>query len=135
MCKVESMFSKSSTQINFADWLKSFTGDSISGVARAIGVNRANLNQQVLHGVIPADRVIAIAHAYGRSPVAALRETGYLDHASDESLADRLDRAMRILTQVRDEIDAANHVTRLPTAASGAPDEPEMGDDGYAPEP
>ena len=60
-------------------WFEELT-QSASGRAAAdlAGISPATMNRQLARNVLSAETVISLARAYGRSPVRALLETGYL---------------------------------------------------------
>lgn len=60
-------------------WFNRVTGGASGRSAGAAAdVSSATLNRQLARGALTPDMVIAIARGYGRSPVTALVETGYL---------------------------------------------------------
>lgn len=61
-------------------WLNTLTGgDSITAVARKIGMNRSTLYRRLTKEAhLTAEDVIAIARAYRQNPLIALTATGYL---------------------------------------------------------
>lgn len=63
------------------EWLSHTCGDdSISAIARKIGVPQRTLANHVNTGELTAPEVISIARAYGESPVFALEELGFLTY-------------------------------------------------------
>lgn len=86
-------------------WIKATTGNaSIRAIARTIDIPQRTLAAQVEGDRITPENVIAIAIAYGTSPVDALVDTGYLPAefaapvtlrgASEDDLADEVLRRM-----------------------------------------
>lgn len=61
------------------EWFENLTKNA-SGRAAAdlAGISPATVNRQLARNTLSAETVIALARAYGRSPVRALLETGYL---------------------------------------------------------
>lgn len=88
-----------------ATWIKTTTGNaSIRAIARTIDIPQRTLAAQVEDDRTTPENVIAIAIAYGTSPVDALVDTGYLPAeyaepvtlrgASEDDLADEVLRRM-----------------------------------------
>lgn len=86
-------------------WIRTTTGNSsIRAIARRVGIAQRTLAAQVEDDRITPENVIAIAIAYGTSPVDALVDTGYLPAeyaepvtlrgASEDDLADEVLRRM-----------------------------------------
>lgn len=61
------------------EWFENLTKNA-SGRAAAdlAGISPATMNRQLARNTLSAETVISLARAYGRSPVRALLETGYL---------------------------------------------------------
>lgn len=64
------------------EWLAAVThGASRRKIAETIGFPQSTFNRKVNQGHVESDAVIAIARAFGKSPVEALVKTGYLTAA------------------------------------------------------
>lgn len=73
-------------------WLElTIGGDSKTTAAKKAGIPASTLLTQARHGHLSVDTVLAIARAYGRAPVAALVETGFL--SVEEAAADTFSMA------------------------------------------
>lgn len=83
--------------MDYYQWMLDYTGDSLRGIARKLGVKGAsNLSKQA-RIYLSADRVIEIAHAYGKDPIEALRQTGHIKPAGkavDKTAAQLIDEAI-----------------------------------------
>lgn len=87
-----------------SEWVKEFTGDSLRGVARKLGLGASNLQRQ-LKAYLPADRVIEIANAYGKDPVRALKETGHIKDVQPLTPSELIEQAQELLTQAHRQLE------------------------------
>lgn len=146
---------------NHIEWLQSITDESGRAIAQRAGLSPATLNRQIKREEFTAESVIAIARAYGHSPVQALAKTCFITATEASGLtkseiADLLDDrdliallATRIKVgeptwdQPLDKAIDNSNVTELRSntgdddvapglyAANRRKLEPEEGDDGY----
>lgn len=140
---------------NHRDWFDSITGGaSKAEAARRTGIANSTLSHQYRHAAFSATSVIAIAKAYGKNPIRALLQTGYLsqdnvdamfsptpiDAFTDQQLVREL--ALRINSTPAhwegtfEEVFERNNVIDLPTKSNtSAKDVPPAWDsDGTMPE-
>lgn len=78
--------------MNISDWLETLPGAPVpTEVAQRAHLSKATLFRHIERGETTAENVIAIARAYGVSPVDALVELGFLtpEEATSERLAIR----------------------------------------------
>lgn len=69
------------------EWLKAIAGtDSARTISKKSGVPNRTVLNQMDKGTISAENVIKIAEGYGKSPVRALVNTGYLDEEWAQSV-------------------------------------------------
>lgn len=122
---------------NHRDWFDSITdGASKAEAARRTEIANSTLSHQYRHAAFSATSVIAIAKAYGKNPIRALLQTGYLtqdnidamfsptpiDAFTDQQLVREL--AFRINSTPThwegtfEEVFARNNVIDLPTKSN-----------------
>lgn len=83
------------------EWLKTVTSDSQRAVARALGIDHAQINRELTRG-LDADRVIQIAYAYNLDPVRALQDTGHLRlHTAGTTIDTLLDQVLHLAEEAK----------------------------------
>lgn len=78
--------------MNFTEWLETITTDSQADVAKAIGMSRRTLQNQ-LYGTPKIETIIKIADEYHSNPLVALVDLGYVEPHWLESLVGNLEAA------------------------------------------
>ena len=105
------------------EWVLTATGDSLRGVARALGMDSGQLSRESNKG-LDADRVIEISYAYGLNPVVELQKTGHLrPETNDETVDTILDRMLDLASQAKHHLEAQSDYGLV---ADNSPDEDEM---------
>ena len=115
------------------EWVLTATGDSLRGVARALGMDSGQLSRESNKG-LDADRVIEISYAYGLNPVVELQKTGHLrPETSDDTVDSILDRMLDLAEQAKNKLsnEPDPHVHPVVQddyglVADSSPDEDEM---------
>lgn len=110
-------------------WAREKTHDSLRGIARAIGVNEGNFSRQIKDG-LDADRVIAIARAYGLGVIPSLVETGHINpEEAPEVLNGQLNKALEDIVRVAQQMNQHDYGL----AADSSPEEGDGNPDDYLP--
>jgi len=93
-----------------ADWFSELpSSPSIRAASKKTGIQVTTLARQLNRGTIPAENVIKLCQAYGKSPITGLIETGYispqnfqksdiiayaLQHATNQQIANEFTRRL-----------------------------------------
>ena len=90
--------------MEFGEWLRKVTDDTIPVVARKVGLSPRTLQHQVRNDIMNIENVVKIAEAYSINPVRELIDLGYISSAW-EKIPD-IEGALRLATdsQLTDEI-------------------------------
>lgn len=140
-----------------SEWLHATTnGDSAREIGRRTGISFRTITSQITRNNISAENVIEIAAEYGRHPVRALVDCGYLGASyatttdpatalrmvSEEDLADEVLRRMKLdgeheaFTTPVSDLNARRPTPDVhpePYAAKRRKPEPSEGDDDFGP--
>lgn len=129
--------------MDYYQWMLDYTGDSLRGVTRRLGIKGAsNLGKQA-RIYLSADRVIEIANAYGKDPIEALRQTEHINPAgesTDKTVVQLIDEAIDTLQSAKaktaDSGPETGHVdqSRYSLVADTSPEETEEEVDWTDPE-
>ena len=90
--------------MNFGDWLKKITDDSIPAIAQKAGLSTRTLQHQVKNNTTNLENVIKIAEAYSVNPIRELIDLSYIDEIW--ARIPDIEGALRLAsdTQLTDEI-------------------------------
>lgn len=90
--------------MEFGEWLRKVTDDTIPVIARKVGLSPRTLQHQVRNDIMNIENVVKIAEAYSINPVRELINLGYISSAW-EKVPD-IEGALRLATdsQLTDEI-------------------------------
>lgn len=90
--------------MEFGEWLRKVTDDTIPVIARKVGLSPRTLQHQVRNDIMNIENVVKIAEAYSINPVRELIDLGYISSAW-EKVPD-IEGALRLATdsQLTDEI-------------------------------
>ena len=90
--------------MEFGEWLRKVTDDTIPVIARKVGLSPRTLQHQVRNDIMNIENVVKIAEAYSINPVRELIDLGYISSAW-EKVPD-IKGALRLATdsQLTDEI-------------------------------
>jgi len=98
------MVSYYTQSMEFGEWLRKVTDDTIPVIARKVGLSPRTLQYQVRNDIMNIENVVKIAEAYSINPVRELIDLGYISSAWEKVTA--IEGALRLATdsQLTDEI-------------------------------
>lgn len=115
---------------NHKDWFDKITNRASGrSAAERSGESPATVNRQLKAGIISPDLVISLARGYGRSPVLALLETGYL--LPEETGAPTLEEVANALTDQQLIAETARRIDSNPAHWQGTFSEVVDGEQDY----
>lgn len=139
--------------MDMKDWIASLPGSPLpTQAAEASGIDRSTISRQLKRGQLSAENVIAICHAFRKSAVDGLIETGYLTpddlegagivealaQATNQQIVDEISKRLAVgtgdlFTQDAEVVEFPNPDTWKPGeyVADSSPEEPEPGIEGY----